>query len=75
MIALTRLFLMDVYIDTIPEHRAKYLLYDNKPCVDDNADKCKDCLTRRVMSIGDRVGWKENGDSKHFFKRQKNNKA
>ena len=20
----------------------KYLLYDNKPCVDDNADKCKD---------------------------------
>ena len=62
-------------IITIPEHRAKYLLYDNKPCVDDNADKCKDCLTRRVMSIGDRVGWKENGDSKHFFKRQKNNKA
>ena len=29
-------------IITIPEHRAKYLLYDNKPCVDDNADKCKD---------------------------------
>ena len=57
-------------IITIPEHRAKYLLYDNKPCVDDNADKCKDCLTRRVMSIGDTVGWKQNGDSKHFFKRQ-----
>ena len=56
-------------IITIPEHRAKYLLYDNKPCVDDNADKCKDCLTRRVMSIGDTVGWKENGDSKHFGKR------
>lgn len=56
-------------IITIPKHRAKYLLYDNKPCVDDNADKCKDCLTRRVMSIGDRVGWKANGDSKHYFKR------
>lgn len=56
-------------IITIPEHRAKYLLYDNKPCVDDNADKCKDCLTRRVMSIGDRVGWKQNGDSRHFGKR------
>ena len=56
-------------IITIPEHRAKYLLYDNKPCVDDNADKCKDCLTRRVMSIGDMVGWKQNGDSKHYGKR------
>lgn len=56
-------------IITIPEHRAKYLLYDNKPCVDDNADKCKDCLTRRVMSIGDTVGWKKNGDSKHYGKR------
>lgn len=57
-------------IITVPEHRAKYLLYDNKPCVDDNADKCKDCLTRRVMSIGDRVGWKEQGNSIHYKKRQ-----
>ena len=56
-------------IITIPEHRAKYLLYDNKPCVDDNAEQCKDCLTRRVMSIGDTVGWKQNGDSKHYGKR------
>lgn len=56
-------------IITVPEHRAKYLLYDNKPCVDDNADQCKDCLTRRVMSIGDRVGWKEQGNSKHWYKR------
>ena len=46
-------------IITIPEHRAKYLLYDNKPCVDDNAEQCKDCLTRRVMSIGDTVGWNQ----------------
>lgn len=56
-------------IITVPEHRAKYLLYDNKPCVDDNADQCKECLTRRVMSIGDRVGWKQHGDSKHYGKR------
>ncbi len=55
---------------TVPEHRAKYLLYDNKPCIDDNADQCKDCLTRRVMSIGDRVGWNTTGDSRHFHKRQ-----
>ena len=56
-------------IITVPEHRAKYLLYDNKPCVDDNADQCKECLTRRVMSIGDRVGWKQQGNSKHYKKR------
>lgn len=56
-------------IITVPEHRAKYQLYNNKPCIDDNADKCKNCLTRRVMSIGDRVGWKKNGDSKHYGKR------
>ena len=56
-------------IITIPEHRAKYLLYDNKPCVDDNAEQCKDCLTRRVMSIGDTVGWNQNGDSKRYGKR------
>ena len=57
-------------IITIPEHRAKYLLYDNKPCVDDNAEQnVKTALTRRVMSIGDTVGWKQNGDSKHYGKR------
>ena len=56
-------------IITVPEHRAKYLLYDNKPCVDDNADQCKECLTRRVMSIGDRVGWKQQGNSQHYKKR------
>lgn len=56
-------------IITVPEHRAKYLLYDNKPCVDDNADQCKECLTRRVMSIGDRVGWKQPGNSQHYKKR------
>lgn len=57
-------------IITVAEHRAKYQLYDNKPCLDDNADQCKDCLTRRVMSVGDRVGWKQQGNSPHFAKRQ-----
>ena len=27
-------------IITVDEHRAKYQLYNNKPCIDDNADKC-----------------------------------
>ena len=59
-------------IITIPEHRAKYLLYDNKPCVDDNADKCKDCLTRRVMSIGDTVGWTKMVTPTHTVNGQEN---
>jgi biotin synthase len=55
-------------IITIPEHREKYQLYDNKPCLDDNADECKSCLTGRVRSVGDTVGFGEWGDSPHFKK-------
>ncbi len=60
-------------IITIPKHREKYQLYDNKPCIDDNADECKTCLTGRVSSIGDTVGFGEWGDSPHF-KRVNNKK-
>lgn len=56
-------------IITLEEYREKYQLYDNKPCLDDNADKCKNCLTGRVMSVGEKVGFNEFGDSKHFFNR------
>ena len=58
-------------IITIDEHRAKYQLYDDKPCIDDNADKCKVCLTGRVMSVGDEVGFAEWGDSPHFSRKSK----
>lgn len=57
-------------IITLEDYREKYQLYDNKPCIDDNADKCRKCLTGRVMSVGETVGFGEFGDSKHFFKRQ-----
>lgn len=56
-------------IITIDEHRAKYQLYDDKPCIDDNAEKCKMCLTGRVLSVGDEVGFAEWGDSPHFLKK------
>lgn len=58
-------------IITLEDYREKYQLYDNKPCIDDNADKCKNCLTGRVMSVGEKVGFGEFGDSKHFFKNKK----
>ena len=53
-------------IITLDAHRAKYQLYDDKPCIDDDAEKCKTCLTGRVMSVGDEVGFAEWGDSPHF---------
>lgn len=57
-------------IITVDEHRAKYQLYNNKPCIDDNADKCKNCLAGRVMSVGDEIMYGEWGDSPHYYKRK-----
>ncbi len=52
-------------------YRGDYNLYDNKPCVNDTPDECAHCLERRITSIGERVGYNEWGDSKHFMNRQK----
>ncbi len=57
-------------IITLEDYREKYQLYNNKPCIDDNADQCRACLTRRVMSVGEKVGFGEFGDSKHFFNKK-----
>ncbi len=56
-------------IITLEEYRADYQLYDNKPCVEDNSDKCKICLTNRVGTVGETVGFGEWGDSPHFKRR------
>ena len=53
-------------IITLEGYREKYQLYDDKPCINDSADKCKTCLTNRVISVGDTVGFGEWGDSPHF---------
>ncbi len=53
-------------IITLEEYREKYQLYDDKPCINDSADKCKNCLANRVMSVGDKVAFGEWGDSPHF---------
>ena len=49
--------------------REGYQLYDGKPCLDENADQCIGCLTRRIASIGEEIGFDEWGDSRHFQKR------
>ena len=37
------------------EVREKYMLYDNKICVNEDSDLCGDCTKRRVSSVGYRV--------------------
>lgn len=56
-------------ITTKDEHRAKYQLYNDKPCIDDNADKCKNCLEGRIKSVGDEIMYGDWGDSPHFAKK------
>lgn len=56
-------------ITTIEKHRAKYQLYNDKPCIDDNADKCKNCLAGRIATVGDEIEYGEWGDSPHYKRR------
>lgn len=54
---------------TPTEFRESYLLYENKPCVDEEKEDCLNCLKRRVETMGRVVAQDQWGDSKHFFKR------
>ncbi len=53
-------------------YRNEYQLYANKPCLDDSADDCKKCLEARIHLTGNEIGYGEHGNSKHYFKRHKN---
>ena len=56
---------------TDTKYRAAYQLYDNKPCIDENSSMCRGCLTKRVHSVGETIGFGEWGDSPHFLKKVK----
>jgi len=47
-------------------YRPSYQLYDNKPCLDENADDCVNCLESRILNIDEEIGYGEWGDSIHF---------
>ncbi len=51
------------------KYRENYLLYEGKPCLDEDAAKCAGCITARIRSAGAEVGLGEWGDSKHFKER------
>lgn len=51
------------------KYRQDYLLYENKPCLDEEAKECQSCLEARIAIAGDEIGYGEWGDSKHFKRR------
>lgn len=54
-------------------HKKDYLLYEDKPCLDEDAFQCHHCLSARIASLGDSVGFGKWGDPLHFFRRKKSN--
>jgi len=55
---------------TDTKYRSFYQLYEDKPCMDENAGMCRSCLQKRIESIGETIGYNKWGDSPHFKKRQ-----
>jgi biotin synthase len=55
---------------TETRYRPAYQLYENKPCIDENATQCRGCLKARIKSIGETIGFGKWGDSPHFSARQ-----
>lgn len=51
------------------KYREDYLLYEDKPCLDEEAWECRSCLEARIKVAGGEIGYGEWGDSKHFGKR------
>jgi biotin synthase len=50
-------------------YRDEYLLYQNKPCTDENAEDCKTCLEARIALADNEIAYGEYGDSLHFRKK------
>lgn len=51
------------------KYRENYLLYEDKPCIDEEADECKNCLEARIKFSGNQIGYGEHGDSLHYKRR------
>ena len=48
------------------EVRRDYLLYEGKPCLDENAAQCRSCIEMRIKSIGRTLKSDAWGDSRHY---------
>jgi biotin synthase len=52
-------------------YRRRYQLYENKPCLDENSEQCRNCLAGRIRAIGETINWDRRGDSPHYAARHK----
>lgn len=50
-------------------YRDFYKLYENKPCTDEQAEDCMNCMEVRISLAGDEIGYNQYGDSLHYKKR------
>ena len=50
-------------------YRNNYKLYENKPCTDEEAADCTNCLDVRIGMVGDEIALGERGDPKHYYNR------
>jgi biotin synthase len=55
---------------TPTKYRKEYQLYEDKPCLDEDAELCRNCLEARIEISGCKIGYGEWGDSKHFGKKK-----
>lgn len=51
------------------KYRENYKLYEDKPCMDEEAEQCRSCLEARIHMAGNEIGWDEWGDSLHYARR------
>jgi biotin synthase len=54
---------------TPKDYRDKYLLYENKPCVDENADKCQVCISGKIKQAELKPIFGEQGNSPFYYQR------
>lgn len=54
---------------TDTKYRPLYKLYEGKPCLDENAAMCRNCLENRIKSLGEEIAYGDPGDPLHFKRR------
>jgi biotin synthase len=52
------------------QYRKSYLLYENKPCLDLEAEETLENLLVRIGKMGEQVAYHDYGDSKYYLNRQ-----
>ncbi len=55
---------------TPTKYRENYLLYENKPCIDEDKEQCAGCLETRIRFTGNEIGYGSWGDAQHYQKRK-----